>query len=244
MKKLLLSGLFVVFLFTCVRSVHSDDISYNFLSFGGFVADRKSNFVSDDLNVEFDFVFSRHLFTREYDNFDLGVHFQSDFSHSRNISNNSAYKLTLQQIKSILGIDYTSEVFSTYIGVGVGYSYARFERRSGLQTAPVLPLGSDDIFEPPPSIYGFFASEDSNIEYGNLVQLGFRYRVSEGYEIGASVRQTTADSIGTEFSAFVQRDIGVRLQFPGISFENMSLRLTTTVSDVLRSTGLSLVIWY
>ena len=244
MKKLVLSGLILVFSLTFVRSVHSDDISYNFLSFGGSVADRKSDFVADDLNIEFDFLFSRHLFTREYDEFDLGVHFQSDFSQSRNISNNSAYKLTLQQIKSVLGIDYTSEVLSTYIGVGLGYSFARFERRSGLQTVPESPPGSEDIFAPPPPIFDAFAAEASNIEWGNLVQLGIRYRVSEGYEIGASIQQTDLDSIGTEFSAFVQRDIGVRLQFPGIRFENMSLKFHTTISDSLGSTGLSLVIWY
>lgn len=244
MKKLVLSALFVALSLTGVRSVHSDDISYNFLSFGGSVADRESNFVADDLNVEFDFEVSRHIFTYNYGDFDLGMHVWSDYSRSRNISNSSAYKLSLQQIRSVIGIDYTSEVFSTHIGVGFGYSYARFERRSGLQTLPVLPPGSVDIFAPPVSVLTSFTSVASKTETGSLVQLGIRYRVSEGYEIGALIRETTADSIGTEFSAFVQRDIGVRLQLPGISFENMSLRLTTTLSDVLRSTGLSLVIWY
>ncbi len=158
MKKLFLSGLFVVFSLTCVRSVHSENISYNFYSLGGSIADRQSDFVSDDLDVEFDFVVSRHLLTRSYVDYDLGIHSWYDLSLSKNISNNSTYKLTLLQMTLGIGVDYTSDVFSTYIGVGFGQSLASFEPRSEIPPAPNLPPSGIDIFAPPPDFFDFFPS--------------------------------------------------------------------------------------
>ena len=242
MKKLFLSGLFVVFSLTCVRSVHSENISYNFYSLGGSFADRQSDFVSDDLDVDFDMVVSRHLFTFSSADYDLGIHSWYELSFSKNISNDYAYKLTLLQNSIGIGVDYTSDVFSTYIGVGLGQSLANFEPRAETPPDPKLPPSGKDIFAPPPDFFDFFPSNATNDENGSLVQLGIRYRVSKGYEIGALIRHTNLDSIGTEFSAFVQRDIGVQILEIGI--EDMSLRLTTTLSDVLRSIGLSLVMWY
>lgn len=51
MKKLFLWGSFVVFSLTCVRSVHSESISYNFYILGDSIADRQSDFVADDLGL-------------------------------------------------------------------------------------------------------------------------------------------------------------------------------------------------
>ena len=242
MKKLFLWGSFVVFSLTSVCSVHSESISYNFYSLGGSFADRQSDFVADDLDVDFDFVVSRHLFTYSSADYDLGIHSWYELSFSKDISNDYAYELSLLQMTFGIGVDYTTDIFSTYIGAGLGQSLAQFEPRSEIPLAPKLPPSGKDIFAPPPDFFDFFPSNATNDENGSLVQLGIRYRVSERYEIGASIRHTSLDSIGTEFSAFVQRDIGVQILEIGI--EDMSLRLTTTLSDVLRSIGLSLVMWY
>ena len=240
--KLILSGL----LFVITWSVHSDEITYNYWDFGASLANRQSDYVADDITFYGDFNISRNLLTFPFGDYKLGVHVWTDGSLSRNISDTSAYRLSLLQVASGFGADYTTDVVSTYFHVGIAASFARFESRSGRSSIPILPMGSGDIFVPPISIFSQTRSQVSytNEEYGNLVKIGIRYRVSDGYEIGAAILQSDMDSFGTELSAYAQRDFGILFQVPGIAFTNMSLKLSTRISDLTKSMGLSLVLSY
>ena len=240
--KLMLSGL--LFIFTW--SVHSGEITYNYGDFGASIASRQSTYVANDINLYWDFGISRSLFTFPFDGYKLGIHVWTNGSRSRNISDTSAYRLYLLQLTSGFGGDYTTDVVSIYFHSGVAGSQTRFESRSGGTSVPILPAGSDDIFVPPIFIFNQTRSQGTytNLELGKVVRVGVRYRISEGYEIGAAILQSNLDSIETEFSAYAQRDFGILFQVPGIAFTGLSLQLRTRISRLTKSMGLSLVLNY
>lgn len=244
--KLVRSVLLGAFLICCPLSVFADEISYNYWSFGGTLANRQSDYLADDPNFEYELEISWKWYTFSFDDNDLGMHFWSNVSRSRNISANSAYTLNFVQITGGFGVDYTSDVLSTFFRIGQGYSSAAFESQSRSASVPLLPLETDDFFAPPSSflVSTFSGSSDTKYEDGNLIQMGIRYRISPGYEIGASILQSNMDSLGTEFSSYVQRDFGVELKVPGFLFTNVSLKLSTTISDPAQTIGLSLAFWF
>ena len=241
--KLVRSRVLGVFLLCCPLSVFADEISYNYWSFGGISANRQSDYTADDPNLEYELEISLNWYTFSYGQRDLSMHFWTNLSRSRNISANSAYTLNFVQFTTGLGIDYTSDVLSTFFRVGQAFSEATFKTLSRTSSGPLLPEGDYDIFEPPNSIFDqrIHGFSDTKTDYGDLIQMGIRYRVSEGYEIGASILVSNLDSFGTEFSGYAQRDFGVRLEIPGIRFTHMSLKLSTTISDPAQTIGLSLV---
>ena len=65
--------------------------------------------------------------------------------------------------------------------------------------------------------------------------------MTETYEIGASILHSNLDSFGTEFSGYALRDFGVEINVPWIVFTSMSLKCSTTISDLAQTFGLSLV---
>lgn len=238
------------FLWCCPLSVLADEISYNYWSFGGILANRQSDYTADDPNLEYELEISLKwlTFSRSFDDYELGTHVWSNASRSRNISPDSAYTLNFTQITGGFGVDYTSDVLSTFFRIGRSLSTAAFESQTRSASVPLIPLETDDLFAPPSSIFDSTFSGFSDTKYksddGNLIQMGIRYRISAGYEIGASILQSNMDSLGTEFSSYVQRDLGVELKVPGIPFTNVSLKLSTTIADPAQTFGLSLVFWF
>lgn len=242
MVKLVRSVLLGAFSLCCPLSVFAGEISYNYSSFGGSFASRQSDHIADDPKWEYELALSLKTFTHSFDENEFGIHFWSNSSWSRNISANSAYTLDLEQITGGIGVYYTFDVLSTFFRIGQGVSFANFKSDFGDASVPLIPTGTDDLFAPPSTIFDQTFSATKR-EDGNLLQIGIRYRVTEGYEIGASILQSNMDSLGTEFSGYIQRDIEVPVQIP-IGTTYTSLKLCTTISDAVQAVGLSLVLWF
>ena len=61
--KLVRSVLLGTFLLCCPLPVFANEISYNYLSFGGILANRQSDFTADDPNLEYEFEISLNWYT-------------------------------------------------------------------------------------------------------------------------------------------------------------------------------------
>ena len=239
--------LLAVLVVCCASSVLANEITYNYWNIGLSLSDRDSDYLKQDNNLYGKLNMSNNLFQFWQDDRELGVHFWIDVTQSRNISDNSAYSLTLVQSAIGFGAHYSTEFFSTYFRLGKGGSSVRFKSKSTTVPVPVVTVGSGDIFVPPVSI---FRSEQSQTTYtnredGTVGKIGIRYRISDKYETGAAVLLSDIDSFGTEFSAYIQRDFeGSPLRRTtsfGIGNGYLSMRADIAASDVTGSAGLSLV---
>ncbi|MYF37159.1 MAG: hypothetical protein F4219_00095 [Gammaproteobacteria bacterium] len=243
-------GLISVIALWLTSVVHPDDISYNYWDIGLSLSDRDSDYLSDDLNFFGDFNFSKNLYQNSSTDNRWGVHFWVDVSQSRDLSDDSAYTLTLLQSSMGFGAHYSTETFSTYLRLGAGGSSAKFKTTTQSSSRPIVTGGSSDIFLPPISIFDKDRPQSqttyTNEEDGTLGKIGIRYRLSERYQTGAAVQWSNIDSFGTEISIYVQKDFEnssfnarTTLSPPGGGY--MSLKVETTIDDSERSVGLSLV---
>ena len=244
--KLAHNGLCIVFTISCALSVYASDITFNYWNVGVALSDKDSEYLTNDLNFFGDVNFSKSLYEISVDDNEVGFHFWVDVSNSRNLSNSSAYKLTLFQSGAGLGLHYSTEWISTYFRLGKGESSARFKPTLDSSFVPILPAGGNDLFAPPISIFDRSGPQTShtNREDGDVGEIGIRYRFLEKYEIGAAVLRTTIDSLSTELSVHMQRDFENLLGIRWLRRANMALRFDATFSKSTKSIGMSLVQWY
>lgn len=181
---------------------------------GVSLSDQDSVYLSDDVNFFGDINVSKNLYRNSSQNNQFGVHFWADFTQSRDLSNDSAYKLTLLRTFAGLGVHYSTEKFSTYFRLGTGSSATKFKTTSTRPSRPiVIGGGGADIFAPPISIFDSNRPPSqttyTNEEKGTVGKIGIRYRMSEQYQFGASVQRADMDSCRTEISAYIQRDLRI-----------------------------------
>lgn len=243
-------GLYSAISLCCALSVCPDDISFNYWDVGVSLSDRDSEHLSDDLNFFGDINVSKSLFQRLLRDSRFGVHFWVDVSQSRNLSDDSAYKLTLLQSSMGIGMDYSSEIFSTYFRLGSGGSSAKFKTTRESSFHPIVTGGGGDIFAPPISIFGDdrprAQTTYTNEENGTVGKIGIRYRLLENYQIGAALQWSNMDSFGTEFSTYIQRDFenspfNARTTLSPLGGGYMSLKVEAISDNSKSSIGLSLV---
>ena len=109
-------------------AVHPVDyFSYNYWDMGISLSDQDSTYLSEDLNFFGDINASKNLYRNSSLGNQFGIHFWVDFTQSRNLSDDSAYTLTLLQTVAGLGLHYSTENFSTYFRLGTGGRYAQFK---------------------------------------------------------------------------------------------------------------------
>ena len=230
--------------------VHPEDISYNYWDIGLSLSDRDSDYLSDDLNFFGDFNFSKNLYQNSSTDNRWGVHFWVDVSQSKDLSDDSAYTLTLLQSSMGFGAQYSTETFSTYFRIGAGGSSAKFKTTTQSASRPIVTGGSSDIFAPPLSVFDKDRSQTqtthTNEEDGTVGKIGMRYRLSERYQIGAALQWSNIDSFGTEISTYIQRDFdntsfNARTTLNPFGGGYMSLKVGATTDDSKSSVGLSLV---
>ena len=237
----------------CALAVHpATDFSYDYWDMGVALSDQDSDYLSDDLNLFADISVSKSLYRNSSQNNQFGVHLWADFTQSRNLSDDSAYKLTLLRTFAGLGMHYSTETFSTYFRLGIGNSAAKFKTTSTRPSRPiVIGGGGTDIFAPPISIFDSNRPPSqttyTNDEKGTVGKIGIRYRMTEQYQIGASVHRTDMDSCRTELSAYIQRDFenppfSTNTSFGPFGNHDMSLKLEATTDNSKSSVGLALVI--
>ncbi|MXW07477.1 MAG: hypothetical protein F4X56_00155 [Gammaproteobacteria bacterium] len=232
----------------------AEDISYNYWDVGISLSDQDSEYLSGDLNFFGDINVAKNLHRNSSQDNQFGVHFWVDFTQSRNLSDDSAYTLALVQTVVGLGLHYSKETFSIYLRLGGGNSSAEFKTTSSRSSSPsVTGGGSGDIFAPPLSIFDSNRPQTrtthTNDENGSVGKIGIRYSLFENYEIGAALRWAKMNSLGSEFSTYVQRDFESPL-FSGNTTLSprgrgvMSLKFEATTGDRKSSIGLSLVFSY
>ena len=225
--KLVHLSMYSALLMCCTHAVHpADDISYNYWDMGISLSDQDSEYLSGDLNFFGDINIAKNLYRNSSPDNQFGVHFWVDFTQSRNLSDDSAYTLALLQTVAGLGLHYSTETFSLYLRLGRGNSSAEFKTTSSRSSSPsVIGEDSGDIFAPPLSIFDSNRPQSrtthTNDENGSVGKIGIRYRLFENYEIGAALQWAKMNSLGTEFSTYVQRN-----------FENPPLRGKTTYSPL------------
>lgn len=250
--KLARLGLYSIISLCCAGSGYSDDISYNYWDVGLALSDQDSEFLSDDLNVFGEINISQNLFQHSTPDNTLGVHLWIDVSQSRDLSNDAAYELTLLQSVVGVGLHYSTDSFSTYFRLGTGGSSAKFKTTSNSSSSsnPIVIGGGGDIFTPPRSIF----DEDrprpqttqTNEDDGLVGKTGIRYRLFERVQIGAALQWSDMDSMGTEFSTYVQRDFenfpaSARTTLNPFGGGYLSLKAEATTDKNKSSIGLSLV---
>ena len=238
---------------TCFTlGVHpADDISYDYWDMGVSLSDQDSKYLSNDLNFFGDINVSKSVYRNSSQDKQFGVHFWADFTQSRDLSDDSAYKLSLLRTFAGLGLHYSTETISTYFRLGKGSSAAKFKTTSTRPSRPVvIGGGGGDIFAPPISIFDSNRPPSqttyTNEENGTVGKIGIRYRLSEQYQIGASVQRTDMDSCRTELSAYIQRDFenspfNANTTFSPLGGGVMSLKVEATTDNTKSSVGLSLV---
>lgn len=229
----------------------ADDISYDYWDMGVSLSDQDSEYLSDDVNFFGDINVSKNLYRTSSQDKQFGVHFWADFTQSRDLSDDSAYKLTLLRTIAGLGLHYSTDTFSTYFRIGSGSSVAKFKTTSTRASRPVvIGGGGGDIFVPPISIFDSNRPPSqttyTNEEKGTVGKIGIRYRMSEQYQIGASVQRTDMDSCRTELSAYIQRDFekapfNANTTFSRLGGGVMSLKVEATTDNTKSSVGFSLV---
>lgn len=229
--------------------VHPDDISYNYWDIGLSLSDRDSEYLSDDLNFFGDFNFSKSLYQNSSTDNSWGVHVWVDVSQSRDLSDDSAYKLTLLQSSMGFGVQYSTNTFSTYFRLGTGGSSAKFKTTTRSSSRPIVTGGSSDIFAPPISIFNKDRPQSqttyTNEEDGTVGKIGVRYLLSERYQMGAALEWSNIDSFGNEISTYIQRNFE-NSAFNARTTLNplggyMSLKLEAKADDRKSSVGISLV---
>lgn len=229
----------------------ADEISYNYWDMGVSLSDQDSEYLSDDVNFFGDINVSKNLYRNWSQDNQFGVHFWADFTQSRDLSDDSSYKLTLLRTFAGLGVHYSTEKFSIYFRLGQGNSAAKFKTTSKRPSSPiVIGGGSADIFAPPISIFDSNRPPSqttyTNKESGTAGKIGIRYRLAEQHQIGASVQRADMDSCRTELSAYIQRDFenapfNANTTFSRLGGGVMSLKVEATTDNTKSSVGLSLV---
>ena len=226
----------------CVSSVISDEISYNYVNVGIFLSDRNSEYLTDDLNLDVDVNMSL-----EWNNFllqrvnDWSFHYWFDITRSRNLSDNPAYKLSLFQSSTGFGLHYIRDSFSVFFGLGAGSSHSRFDVTSNRSSSvPSLPSDPEDIFSPPPQIFGSYGLPAyEKRESGSVQKIGVRYRTSYKYQIGAAFHISKMNWYGNELSAYIQRDFeNLPIITQAMPHGYMSLRLDASLTERTRSLGI------
>lgn len=245
-------GIYVAISVCCTLAVPStDDISYNYWDMGVVLSDQDSKYLSDDLNLFGDINASKNLYQTSSQDNQFGVHFWVDFTQSRNLSDDAAYKLTLIQTVAGLGLHYSTESFSTYFRIGTGGASAKFKTTSRKSSSPVVIGGGGDIFAPPPLIFDTDRPQSqtthTNKENGTVGKIGIRYRLLDQYQFGAAVQWSNIDSFGTEFSTYIQRDFenppfSTNTSFGPFGNQDISLKLEATTDSSKSSVGFSLVV--
>lgn len=235
----------------CALSVYSQDISYSYWDVGVALSDRDSEYLSDDLNLFGEINISQNLFQHSSPDNKIGIHLWVDISQSRDLSNDSAYELTLLQSVVGIGLHYSTNTFSTYFRLGTGGSSAEFKTTSNRSSNPIVVTGSGgDIFAPPISIFNQdrprVQTTYTNEEDGQVGKIGIRYRLFERFEIGAALQWSDMDSMGTEISTYVQRDFenspfNTRSTLSPFGGGYLSLKAEATADDNKSSIGFSLV---
>ena len=229
-------------------SVNASDISYNYWNIGASVSNRNSEYLTRDLNLYMDVNFSKNIHEFVLDENYSGIHFWIDVTQSRDLSDHSSYELRLLQSLIGFGAHYSTEAFSTYFRLGRGGSAARFKSasRSSVPGIVFTSGGSSDIFAPPRVIFSGDSpasqTSSTNSESGIAGKLGIRYRASEKYEVGASVLGCNIASIGTELSAYVQRDFNegrIRASTLGMPPGQVSIRADFVATPNAKSAGIS-----
>ena len=243
-------GILSVLSLCCTLSVYSNDISYDYWDIGVSLSDRDSDYLSDDLNFYGDIDVAKNLYKKSLSENQFGIHAWVDVTQSRNLSKDSAYTLTLLQSAVGIGVHYSTELFSTYFRLGTGGSSAKFKTTQQSSSSPIVIGGSGDIFAPPIS---FFSKDRprsqttyTNQEDGTLGKIGIRYRLFERYQIGAALQWSNINSIGTEYSTYIQRDfenspVNARTTFSPLGVGYLSVKAEATKDKHSSSIGLSLV---
>lgn len=239
----------MVLAFAAIWSVSASEISYSYWNLGASVSNRDSEYLTRDRNLYLDVNFCRNIYEFSLDENYSGIHFWSDVTQSRDLSDDSSYVLRLLQSSIGLGVHYSTDVFSTYFRLGRGGSAARFKSvsKSSTPSATLTGGGGGDIFVPPRVIFSAdrpaTTTTSTNSESGLLGKLGIRYRASEKYEVGAAVLLSNINSFGTELSAYVQRDFNVgrsRTSAMGVLQGQMSIRADVAATSNFRSVGFSI----
>ena len=243
-------GIFLVVSLCCTLSVYPNDISYTYWDIGVALSDRDSEHLSDDQNIYGDIDFSQTLYQKSLPESQIGVHAWVEVTQSRNLSNDTAYTLTLLQSAAGVGVHYSTDLFSTYFRLGTGGSSAKFKTTQQSSSNPVVTGGGGDIFAPPISIFSKdrprSQTTHTNQEDGVVGKIGVRWHLFENYQIGAAVQWSDIDSIGTQYSTYIQKNfknspVNARTTFSPFGGGYMSVKTEATITEHTNSIGLSLV---